>query len=286
MLPAAAAAVVAQEPIGFLHSVVLGIVEGLTEFLPVSSTGHLIVANALMGRSEPAFEVAIQIGAITAIVVLYRAKLLAAARDLLGAPASTDAARAKPRVNLFLLLLVAALPAASLGLLIDDWIEERLFDTTVVGGVLLLVLEAWLRRRERAGHPPDVGVDAMTLRHAFVIGLFQCLALIPGTSRSGSTIAGALIVGMRRPAAAEFSFLVGLPILYGACGWKLAKNLDWLQGPMLVDLLVAMAAAFVTALLVVKPFVRFLQRHTFVPFAVYRVLAGLAMFAWIASGRI
>jgi undecaprenyl-diphosphatase len=223
---AAAAVAVAQEPIGLLHSIVLGIVEGLTEFLPVSSTGHLIVANALMGRSEPAFEVAIQIGAITAIVVLYRAKLLAAARDLLGVPASTDAARAKPRVNLFLLLLVAALPAASLGLLIDDWIEERLFDTTVVatttvvGGVLLLVLEAWLRRRERAGHPPDVGVDAMTLRHAFVIGMFQCLALIPGTSRSGSTIAGALIVGMRRPAAAEFSFLVGLPILYGACGWR------------------------------------------------------------------
>jgi undecaprenyl-diphosphatase len=126
----------------------------------------------------------------------------------------------------------------------------------------------------------------MTLRQALVIGVFQCLALIPGTSRSGATIAGALVIGFRRPAAAEFSFLVGLPVLYGACFLKLGQNWDRLTGPLAADFLVGSAASFATALLVVGPFVRFLQRHTFVPFGWYRIGAGLVILALVSAGAI
>lgn len=272
------------ERVGLLGSLILGVVEGLTEFLPVSSTGHLIVTNRLLGHSDPAYEVAIQAGAITAIAVLYWRKLWNAVREITQ-PGSEG------RVNLLVLLVVAALPAAVLGLAFDDAIEAVLFSPTTVattliaGGILLLVLERWLARRVARGEPsPSHEVENMTLRHAVVIGLFQCLALVPGTSRSGATIAGALVLGFRRTAAAEFSFLVGLPILYGACVLKIADDWERLTGPMLEDLLVGAAASFVTALVIVRPFVRYLQRHTFAVFAWYRIAAGLALIVLIAAG--
>jgi undecaprenyl-diphosphatase len=261
--------------IGPLQALLLGLVEGLTEFLPVSSTGHLIVVNRLLGSADPRFEIAIQIGAITAILVLYRRRLLTAARGLL-----TGSAGGGP--NLLVLLVVAAIPAALIGIALEDPLET-LFDplvvaiTTLAGGVLLLLLEGWLGRRAAAGAPLAHGLERMTLRDAFGIGLFQCLALIPGTSRSGATIAGALLLGYRRPAAAEFSFLLGLPILYGACLLKLFGGDGGIDAALGRDLLLAMLAAFVSALLVVGPFVRFLERRTFVPFAVYRLLLGTAL---------
>jgi undecaprenyl-diphosphatase len=257
------------EPIGPLHALVLGVVEGLTEFLPVSSTGHLIVVNAWLGRSDPAMEVAIQAGAITAIAVLYWRRLATAVRM---------AVRPCPgRTSLLWLLVVAALPATVVGVLAADWIEAHLFSVRTVGcalvagGILLWVLERWLRGRPAAA---VAEVEGITLRQAFGIGVCQCLALVPGVSRSGATIGGALALGCSRTAAAEFSFLVGLPILYGASLLKVAQDGARLTGPLLPDLLVASAAAFVTALLVVVPFVAFLRRHTFVPFAVYRIAFG------------
>lgn len=277
------AAVASQDGPGFVGSLVLGIVEGLTEFLPISSTGHLIVANRLLGQNDPTYEVAIQAGAITAIAVLYRQQLVQAAARIF---------RPEERrgVNLFLLLFVAALPAAVVGVLFDDVIEAVLFSATTVavtlvaGGVLLLVLERWLAKRSAHGEPASHEIEGMTLRQAFWIGVFQCLALVPGTSRSGATIAGALLLGFRRTAAAEFSFLVGLPILYGACALKAAQDWERLSGPLLGDFLVGAGASFVTALLIVGPFVRYLQRNTFAVFAWYRIGAGLVLFGLIGAG--
>jgi undecaprenyl-diphosphatase len=284
--PAAVAANAAAEGPGTAGALILGLVEGLTEFLPVSSTGHLIVTNRFLGQSDPTYEVAIQAGAITAIAVLYWRRLLDALTTVFAGSASTG------RVNLLVLLVVGAVPAAVLGLFLDDLIESVLFGaatvatTMVLGGVLLLVLESWLARRDRSGTDAGVELDQMSLRHALWIGVFQCLALIPGTSRSGATIAGAMVVGLRRTAAAEFSFLVGLPILYGACALKAMKDWERISGPLLVDFLIGAGASFVTALVIVGPFVRYLKRHTFRPFAYYRIVAGLALAALIAAGRI
>ncbi len=261
-------------------AVVLGLVEGLTEFLPVSSTGHLIVANRLLGHDDATFEVAIQAGAITAIVVLYWRRLFAALAAMLRNP------RGLPS-NLLTLIVAAALPAAVLGLLVDDYLDAHLFRpsvvaaTMVIGGVLLLWLERWLAKR---GGEPHGELESISLRQAIGIGVFQCLALVPGTSRSGATIAGGLLLGLRRTAAAEFSFLVGLPILYGACALKLWKQREALHGDYVFDLGVGAAASFVTALVIVIPFVRFLQRHTFAPFAWYRIVAGLVLVLLIAVG--
>lgn len=274
---------VGGEP-GWLGSLVLGVVEGLTEFLPISSTGHLILANRLLGGSNPAYEVVIQAGAITAIVVLYRRRLAAALRNLLRPGAAGLGS------NLFVLLAVASVPAVVLGLGFGDLIERTLFRpevvamTLVLGGVVLLLLERLQDARAAAGRPADAELEQIGWRAALCIGLFQCLALIPGTSRSGATIAGAMVLGYRRTAAAEFSFLLGLPILYGACLLQLYKQWETMTGALLDDVLIGGVASFVTALLIVGPFVHFLQRHTFRPFAWYRIaIGGIVLLAW-ASG--
>lgn len=267
--------------LSLLDAAWLGLVEGLTEFLPVSSTGHLIVANRLLGLQESPLTIGIQLGAITAILVLYWDRLWQAMLRIVRRGAAADE-RSSP--NLLFQIVVAAVPAATLGLLLDDWIEEQLFSaefvavTMAAGGVLLLWLERVLAQRAVA----TGDIAAMSYRTAFWIGCFQCLALLPGTSRSGATIAGALLLGMSRTAAAEFSFLIGLPILYGACAVKLLKEWELVSGPLLEPMLVGTGVAFVSALAVVKPFVAFLRNHTFVPFAIYRLLAGalLAIGCW------
>jgi undecaprenyl-diphosphatase len=272
-----------DEGFGFWQSLILGVVEGVTEFLPISSTGHLIVVNALYERSDPSFEVAIQAGAITAILVRYWRQLLRATVDLFARSRSGS-------VNLLWLIAIAAAPAAIVGMAFEERIEDLLFRpitvaiTMLLGGVLLLWLERHLGRRQRDGRPVVGTIETMTVRQALAIGAWQTLALIPGTSRSGATIAGGLLNGCTRVAAAEFSFLVGLPLLYGACLVKVGKDWERMTGPMLPDLLLASAAAFVSALLVVGPFVRFLQRSTFAPFAWYRILAGVALLCLCASG--
>lgn len=273
-----------RETIGFVDAIVLGIVEGLTEFLPVSSTGHLILTNRMLGLVEsPTMTIGIQFGAISAILVLYWRRLLHSLRAALRPP---PAGQARPP-NLLLQIVVAALPAAVLGLLAEDWIEAHLFSpgfvagTITVGGVLLLVLEGWLRRGRRA---ETTDLAAMSYRTAFWIGVWQCLALLPGTSRSGATIAGALVLGLSRPAAAEFSFLVGLPILYGACAVKLASDWERVVGPLLMPMVVGTVMAFLSAIAVVVPFVRFLRARTFAPFAVYRIVAGLLVAAACLAG--
>lgn len=258
--------------LGWIDAVILGVVEGLTEFLPVSSTGHLLVAHHLLGHPPEVialFAIPIQLGAISAIAFLFRDRLVRAARGL---------AAGERRTNLLVAIAVAAVPATVLGLLFEDAIEARFYGpltiawATLIGGLVLIALESWLRRR-----PPARPLESLTLDAAFAIGLCQCLALIPGTSRSGATILGALLLGFTRPASAEFSFLVGLPILYGAGLLKLVKSRDAVFGPHGALLALALLVAFLSALFVVKPFVRYLERHTLLPFAWYRLAAGGAL---------
>ena len=277
-----AAATGGEGVLGWFEATVLGLVEGLTEFLPVSSTGHLIVAQRMLGLpagdTSNTFAIGIQIGAITAILVLYWRRLLDAMRTV-----------AKPQLgkpNLLWQIMVAAIPAIVVGLLLVKWIDANLFSATVVaytlvvGGVLLLVLERFLKNR-----PATVEVlSSMSYRTAFYIGLWQCLALVPGTSRSGATIGGALVLGLSRTAAAEFSFLVGLPILYGAALYKLISMRAVLTSDMVMPFAVGTIVSFLAALAVVKPFVSFLRRHNFVPFAWYRIVVGIALIWLISTG--
>ena len=258
----------------WLFSIVMGLVEGVTEFLPISSTGHLILTSELFNRPDnTAFEVGIQMGAITAIAVLYWRRLWDALRTVFAG------AKEGSGVNLLWLIVAAAIPPAVLGLWLEDAIDTLFEPRTVgpaliLGGFVFLAVERW-RRARGTSEEECQPIEAMTIPQAFLIGLFQTVALIPGTSRSGATMVGAMLLGLRRGAAAEFSFLVGLPVLYGAALWKLWREPAVMtEGAPLGELLVASLAAFLSALVVVKPFVWFLQRHTFTPFAFYRIAAG------------
>lgn len=289
------------------QAVILGLVEGVTEYLPVSSTGHLIIASSLMGLDSPerknavdAFTIVVQGGAILAVLGLYRARVLQMLRGFVG---RDDAGR-----RLMVNLIVAFLPAAVFGVLLDDLISSHLFRIGPVLAALALggVWMIWLDRRHHAIGPGNQGeeqdggltVDAMSWRHALLIGLMQCVAMWPGTSRSMMTIAGAVTLGMRRKDAAEFSFLLGLPTLGGACVYKLLKNLREAQdtgAPNLFEQLgvwpvvVGVAVATVSAALAVKWLVAFLTRHGLAAFGWYRlalcaVLGGLALAGFVRVG--
>jgi undecaprenyl-diphosphatase len=251
-------------------AVVMGIVEGLTEFLPVSSTGHLIIAGDLLGwrgLDAAAFEIFIQLGAVLAVVWHYRERLWRVARRA-----------ATPEGRAFLLpLFVAFLPAAVVGLLIHDWIKAVLFRplvvaaALVVGGVAILVIEGM--------HPKEAVTDGtrIPVRTAFGIGLAQLLSLIPGTSRSATTILGGYLLGLSRVAATEFSFFLAIPVLGAATLYELAKGVR--HGTMSIDpfLVVGTVAAFAVALVVIRGFLRFVGRHDFRVFAWYRIVFGLLL---------
>jgi undecaprenyl-diphosphatase len=266
------------------EALVLGLVEGITEFLPVSSTGHLILASALLGLDTPerrealaAFEIAIQAGAIVAVLGLYRARVPQTLRGLAG----RDPAGLRLVVN----LAVAFLPAAVLGPLLDDAIETHLFRASPVlaalafGGLWMI----WLGRR---GAQAGSALDALDVRRALAIGLFQCVAMWPGTSRSMMTIAGGVLLGLRARDAAEFSFLLGVPTLGAACAYKLATNL-WEAhergGANLFEQLGAgpvalgFVAAAISAALAVRWLVGFLERHGLATFGWYRIVLALAL---------
>lgn len=283
----------AEQAVDWLYCTAMGLVEGLTEFLPISSTGHLIlVGKGVFQRQDPLFEIAIQMGAITAIVFLYRARLTQAFQTVFSKPKGTGDASKGPQVNLLWLMLAAATPAALLGLFFQKQIVAWLFNPTtvgislIVGGLLLWALEIWEDRR-RVPDNKRLGLSDMSLRQALGIGLFQSLALVPGTSRSGAMIAGGMVMGCRRTASAEFSFLVGIPILYGASILHLMG--DWADiddSARWIELSVAAGVAFLSAWLVVKPFVTFLQNHSFRIFAWYRIAAGALLLELVRVGAL
>ncbi|HUF36543.1 MAG TPA: undecaprenyl-diphosphate phosphatase [Gemmatimonadales bacterium] len=259
-----------------LDAVILGLVEGATEFIPVSSTGHLIIVGDWLGQTDArakTFDVFIQLGAILAIVWLYRHRLTTA---LL-------AARTDPRSRRFFAnLFIAFLPAASVGFLIHDWIKERLFQPAVVavalvmGGVIILLVERWkppLRVAEVGDLPPST---------AFGIGLAQVLSLVPGTSRSGATIIGGYALGLSRTAATEFSFFLAIPVMFAATLYDLFKSWDVLSPADVPFFTVGFFVAFGSALVVVKGFLTFVSRHSFAVFAWYRIAFGLLLLLWAA----
>jgi len=272
------------------HAVLLGIVEGVTEYLPVSSTGHLILTSSLLGLDGPAqraslaaFEIVIQGGAILAVLGLYRERVAQMLRGLVG---RDPAGRA-----LLFHLLLGFLPAALLGPLLDDPIDAHLFRPLPVLAALLVggLWMIWLGRARPGGG--GRGIDSIDWRTALAIGLFQCVAMWPGTSRSMMTIAGGVLLGLGVRDAAEFSFLLGLPTLGAACGYKLLKNLLAAHAGAGPNLFVALgplpvalgfAVAALSAALAVRWLVGFLQRSGLAPFGWYRIAlaALLAALAW------
>jgi undecaprenyl-diphosphatase len=284
-----------------VDAIVLGIVEGITEFLPVSSTGHLILTAWLLGLGDSAdekaavdaFNVVIQGGAILAVAGLYWPRVRSMILGLVG--------RDVRGLSLFLKLCVAFLPAGILGPLFDDAIEARLFrpgpviSALALGGILLIVLKPWqtrILRDEREGIARRRGIDDLSFRDCLLIGILQCVAMWPGTSRSMMTIVGGLLVGLSPVAAAEFSFLLGLPTLGGACLYTLFKEyrdhgtdtVAVLGGalPVTIGILTAMVAAAIA----VKWLVGFLGRNSMALFGWWRIVLAAGLGAAIASGAI
>ncbi|WP_133365920.1 undecaprenyl-diphosphate phosphatase [Qipengyuania sediminis] len=258
----------------------LGILEGLTEFLPVSSTGHLILAQSLFGYDPgewAQFNIVIQLGAIMAVLVNYRALFWTMGTGVL---------QREPEALRFARnILIAFLPAALIGMAAKDAIDIMLGSPAVVatalviGGVAILLLEKRLAPGE------DRGVANLSMRTAVGVGLAQCLAMIPGTSRSGATIIGALAMGVSRKTAAEFSFFLAVPTMLGAATVKILDDPALLAGEAAIgwdQIAVGFFAAFATALIVIRAFVAYVARHGFAPFAWYRILVGGAALAWLA----
>lgn len=251
----------------------LGLVEGVTEFLPVSSTGHLIVAADLLNVPDTGgtFEIAIQLGAVLAVIVYYAQELLRQAR----------AFPKRPEVRaLWLGVALAFLPAALLGYLFSDAITRYLFSpvtvaiSLMVGGAVLWVVEG----RTFTAH--TTALTQVSTRQALFVGCAQCLALVPGVSRSASSIIGGLLTGLDRPTATAFSFYLSIPTLGLATLYALIKGREVLNGAQFGPLLVGLAVSFVTALLAIGWLLRYVSRHDFRGFAVYRILAGLAILGW------
>ncbi len=257
----------------FLMAALLGVVEGVTEFLPISSTGHLILVEDLLNFKGPPgqlFEIVIQLGAILSVVWIYRVKLWNTALGLF---------HPGPEQRLTINVLLAFLPAAVVGVLAHDFIKAVLFSpwvvcvSLIVGGIAILLIE----RLQKDHHITKV--EDISAGRALAVGAFQCLAMIPGVSRAAATIMGALLMGVSRPAAAEFSFLLAIPTMFGATFYDLYKNRHTLSADGIEIIAVGFVVSFIVALVVVKWLLRYISGHGFGAFAVYRIILGVVMIA-------
>ncbi len=257
-----------------LDAVIQGIVEGLTEFLPVSSTGHLILVSDLLGLNDEkgkVFDIVIQLGAILAVCWEYRARFAKAFSGLAG-----DRVQQRFALNLF----VAFLPAAIVGLAFQKLIKEHLFYprpvacALIVGALVIFAVEYWYKRH---GAARVTSVDSMTWQDALKVGFAQCLSLIPGTSRSGATIMGGMVFGLSRQVATEFSFFLAVPIMFAATGYQLVKYRSLLTADDIGVFAVGFVVSFVFALLAVKALIRYVAHHDFKVFAWYRIVLGLVV---------
>jgi undecaprenyl-diphosphatase len=267
-----------------LKSLVMGIVEGVTEFLPISSTGHLIIAGNLLqfpqsiGSQEVAntFEIFIQLGAILAVVVYFIRDLIALLRRALR-PASGD----RSAQRLLIALAIAFVPAGLVGFFLNKYIDEYLFSpftvgiAMVVGGILILIVEAWLRNRAQPVH----AIEEVDYKRGLGVGIAQIVSLFPGMSRSAATIVGGLLVGMDRPTALRFSFYLSIPTMIIATLYSLYKSLDTIHGNVIPAFAVGLVVSFVVALAVIRWFLGYVARHDFRPFAWYRLAVGALLIA-------
>ncbi len=267
----------------FLKAVLFGIVEGITEWLPVSSTGHLILLDEFVKLNMQEnfyemFQVVIQLGAILAVIVLFFHKLNPFS------PKKT-APEKKDTWQLWFKVVVAVLPSAVIGLLFDDWMDAHLYNyitvaiTLILYGIAFLFVEKWNKTRKFS----ITDVNAIDYRTALLMGMFQCLSLIPGTSRSGSTILGAIILGVSRSAGAEFSFFMAIPTMLGASGLKLLKFL--LEGGQaratdVTSLITGCVVSFLVSLLVIRGLMEYVRKHSFSVFGIYRIVLGTAVLVY------
>lgn len=261
-----------------LISLFLGVLEGLTEFIPVSSTGHLLLASHFLGfeSAGKTFEVVIQLGAVLALLAVYAGKIT---HTIVALPSERQARRFAGSV------LLAFLPAVVIGVLAHDIIKEVLFESPrlisimlILGGIVLLLVDRLpLRPRYHAADDLPLGV-------ALAIGFFQCLAMIPGTSRSGSTIVGALLLGVDKRAAAEFSFFLSIPTMAGAVAYDLYKNRDVLDWSAMGEIAIGFAAAFVVAILVVRWLLGYVSRRGYALFGWWRIIVGALALAALTAG--
>jgi undecaprenyl-diphosphatase len=267
-----------------IKAAIMGIVEGLTEFLPISSTGHLILAGALLGFDDDkakVFDIAIQTGAIFAVILVYWQKIRA---TVVALPTEKQAQQ------FVLNVLVAFVPAVVLGLLFGKAIKAHLFtpvvvaSTFIIGGFIILWAEKRQQNNPAAARIQEV--EAMTVMDALKVGLVQCLAMIPGTSRSGATIIGGMLLGLSRKAATDFSFFLAIPTLIGAGVYSLYKERALLSMADLPMFLVGLVFSFISAWLCVRWLLRYISTHNFVPFAWYRIVFGIVVLATAYSGLV
>jgi undecaprenyl-diphosphatase len=258
-----------------IKAAILGVVEGLTEFLPVSSTGHLILVNQWLAYSKEftvLFDVFIQMGAILAVIIYFWKNIF---------PSHVSMLFEKKFIEFWSKVMIAFLPAALLGFLFAGFIEKRLFNLTIVsislliGGILLIVLD----RNKRTGE--ILSIDQMTYKIALFIGIFQCVAMVPGTSRSAATIIGALLLGCSRKLAAEFSFFLAIPTILAASVYSLVKSPLNFSLHDLSILTTGFMVSFIVAIGVIKFLMNFIKKHSFVVFGYYRIILGIILFIWL-----
>lgn len=276
--------------IDILKSILFGIVEGITEWLPVSSTGHMIILESLLDVKETYgtafwnfFLVAIQLGAIIAVIICFFNKLW-------------PFGKSKPQEvkietwKTWLKVIIACLPAAIIGIFFDDWLDEHLYNsitvsvTLIVYGILFIVIEIFNKRRSFKIND----MKELSYRTALIIGLIQLLSLIPGTSRSGVTILGAMLIGCNRTVSAEFSFFLSIPVMLGASLLKGVKFFmdNSITGNQVIFLVVGMLVAFVVSMLVIKFLMKYIKKHDFKVFGVYRIILGIILIILFATGVI
>lgn len=271
--------------IDIIKTIIIGIVEGITEWLPISSTGHMILVDEWINLNmtdafKDMFLVVIQLGAILAVVVLYFNKLNPISKK-------KSKAERKATIEIWLKVLVGVLPAAVIGLIFDDWLTDTLYNyitvavMLIVYGILFIVIET-----KKKDHMPHINsFEELSYKTALFIGLFQVLALIPGTSRSGATILGAILLGTSRFVAAEFSFFLSIPIMFGASFLKLVKFGFDFSGSEIVVLLLGMVTAFVVSIITIRFLINYIKKNDFKAFGWYRIVLGvLVLLYFIISG--
>lgn len=266
-----------------LKVLVLGIVEGFTEWLPISSTGHMILVDEIIQLNQPeayktVFRVVIQLGAILAVVLMYFRKLNPLSRY-------KNQNQKEATWILWIKIIAACIPAAVFGLLLDDWMDAHLYNAYVVAAMLILygVLFILLENSRLVANPSIQKVSRISLKTAFFIGLFQLLSLVPGTSRSGATILGAMILGCSRGAAAEFSFFLGVPVMFGASLLKLVKYFldgNGFSGTQVFYLIFGMVVAFGVSVYSIKFLMSYVRRNDFKFFGYYRIILGVIVLSY------